>query len=51
MNDSTLYGQIQRGSDNSMHGFIATIPEPSTYALFGLGGLALLIAYRRRKVA
>lgn len=25
-----------------------TVPEPSTYALFGLGGLALVIAYRRR---
>jgi hypothetical protein len=29
------------------------VPEPSTYALLGLGALALLIAYRRksRKVA
>lgn len=26
----------------------ASVPEPSTYALMGLGGLALLIAYRRR---
>ena len=24
------------------------VPEPSTYALMGLGGLALVIAYRRR---
>ena len=24
------------------------IPEPSTYALFGLGVLALVIAYRRK---
>jgi hypothetical protein len=24
------------------------IPEPSTYALFGLGALALIVAYRRR---
>jgi hypothetical protein len=24
------------------------IPEPSTYALFGLGALALVIAYRRK---
>jgi len=30
---------------------VAALPEPSTYALFGLGGLALLIAYRKRKVA
>ena len=27
---------------------ITAIPEPSTYALFGLGALALVIAYRRR---
>ena len=25
-----------------------TIPEPSTYALFGLGALALILAYRRK---
>jgi T5SS/PEP-CTERM-associated repeat protein/autotransporter-associated beta strand protein len=27
------------------------VPEPSTYVLFGLGALALLIAYRRKKAA
>ncbi|MCE9542417.1 MAG: PEP-CTERM sorting domain-containing protein [Verrucomicrobia bacterium] len=26
----------------------SAVPEPSTYALFGLGGMALVIAYRRR---
>jgi hypothetical protein len=26
-----------------------TVPEPSTYVLFGLGALALVITYRRRK--
>ena len=26
-----------------------TVPEPSTYLLFGLGGLALVVAYRRRR--
>jgi len=26
----------------------ASVPEPSTYALFGLGALALVIAYRRK---
>ena len=25
-----------------------TVPEPSTYALFGLGALALIAAYRRK---
>ena len=28
---------------------IYTVPEPSTYALFGIGALSLIVAYRRRK--
>ena len=33
----------------SRNGFIASaVPEPSTYALFGLGALALVVAYRRK---
>jgi hypothetical protein len=36
---------------NGFSTLVNVIPEPSTYALFGLGGLALLIAYCRRKVA
>jgi hypothetical protein len=27
---------------------VTSVPEPSTYALFGLGALALVIAYRRK---
>jgi hypothetical protein len=27
---------------------LTTVPEPSTYALFGIGALALVIAYRRK---
>jgi len=27
------------------------VPEPSTYILFGLGGLALVVAYRRKRTA
>jgi formylglycine-generating enzyme required for sulfatase activity len=30
---------------------LSTVPEPSTYALCGLGALALVIAHRRKKVA
>jgi hypothetical protein len=26
----------------------ATVPEPSIYALFGIGALALVIAYRKK---
>jgi hypothetical protein len=28
--------------------YTAAVPEPSTYALFGIGALALIIAYRRK---
>jgi hypothetical protein len=28
-----------------------TVPEPSTYALMGLGALALVVAYRRKRTA
>jgi len=31
--------------------YVYTVPEPSTYALFGLGGLALVIAARRKRTA
>ena len=27
---------------------VTSVPEPSTYALFGLGALALVVAYRRK---
>jgi hypothetical protein len=39
--NGTFYGEITvKGSQ--------AVPEPSTYALFGLGALALVIAYRRK---
>ena len=30
---------------------VTAVPEPSTYALFGLGALALVVVYRRKKTA
>jgi len=30
---------------------VKAIPEPSTYALMGLGALALVVAYRRKRAA
>ena len=48
-------GHIAIASQWSDHGAlkvdniqVTAIPEPSTYALFGLGALALVIAYRRK---
>ena len=38
---------VLNGSRTMMDGIVALVPEPSTLALLGLGGLALLI--RRRK--
>jgi hypothetical protein len=36
------------GSDGRDHSFIATIPEPSSNALFGIGALGLAVVARRR---
>ena len=39
-------------SSNVNHGFVATVPEPSTFILLGLGAITLLgYAWRRRKRA
>jgi hypothetical protein len=34
----------------NVNGIISVVPEPSTYALLGFGGLLLFIAYRRKAV-
>jgi hypothetical protein len=39
-------GTLSLGSDGSVN--FNTVPEPSTYALFGFGALLLVIAYRRK---
>ena len=43
---STLNGTMQI-SQAGVFGIVA-VPEPGTYALFGLGALALIVAYRRK---
>ena len=37
---------------NANIGFrVAAVPEPSTYALFGIGAIGMLMVIRRRKTA
>jgi hypothetical protein len=44
----TAYGYDTTGASVTVGQTTAAVPEPSTYALFGLGALALVIAYRRK---
>lgn len=46
---STLYGTFKLSSAGVLS--VAAVPEPSTYALCGVGAVLLLIAYRRRRSA
>jgi len=42
----TSFSISQNGQDVTL---TYTVPEPSTYTLIGLGGLAMVAAYRRRR--
>ena len=44
---STLEGTMQI-SQAGVFGVVAAVPEPSTYALCGLGAIAMIVAYRRK---
>jgi hypothetical protein len=44
----TAYGYDTTGASVTVGQTTAAVPEPSTYALFGLGALALIVAYRRK---
>ena len=44
---STLKGTLQI-SQAGVFGVVAAVPEPSTYALCGLGAIAMIVAYRRK---
>jgi len=51
MNDSGLtFGQaaVETTANLAITAGAGAVPEPSTYALFGLGALALIVAYRRK---
>jgi hypothetical protein len=50
--NSTSLGTLHIKSATGNFTFSATVPEPSTFALAGLGGLGLVIAtYRRRRLS
>jgi hypothetical protein len=48
ISDSTIVG-FYDDENNISNGFIAIIPEPSTYALFGFGAIGMLMVFRRKK--
>jgi len=45
---SVNLNRTQSSYRTSLQSHYASVPEPSTYALFGLGALALVVAYRRK---
>lgn len=45
-NDAPVFGAASLSSTGQL--VITTVPEPSTYALMGLGALLFIIAYRRK---
>ena len=45
---TALLGALKINSAGTISA-VAAVPEPSTYVLFGIGGLLLLVAYRRRR--
>ena len=45
---STIVGFSYDSNYNDKAFVASAVPEPSTYALFGLGALALVVAYRRK---
>lgn len=47
--DATLVGNFTLGDDGTLT--FAAVPEPSTYAMIGIGGLAMLRIMRRRRNA
>ena len=48
ISDYMYYNTALSSSQVSHLYTIQSVPEPSTYALFGLGALALIVAYRRK---
>ena len=46
--NSRLNPNITLDGETSSFTLTQAVPEPSTYALFGLGALALVVAYRRK---
>jgi len=45
------YGVIRVGTEIFAASSAASVPEPSTYALFGIGAIGLLVVLQRKKTA
>jgi PEP-CTERM motif len=50
-NGSNYSNQTTIGMVTQSGGVITVVPEPGTYALFGIGALILIVAYRRKTAA
>lgn len=46
----TIIGEIDRSSTVTVTGSVAAVPEAETYVLMGLGLMALMLVYRRKRV-
>ena len=42
------FSVMQEGNSLAIEYTPTTVPEPSTYALFGIGALVMIVAYRRK---
>jgi len=47
----TAYGYDTTGASVTVGQTTAAVPEPSTYALFGIGAIGMLMVFRRKKTA
>jgi len=51
LTESSFFSDDGEGAVSLNSSKVSLVPEPSTYALMGLGALALVVAYRRKRTA